>query len=612
MKRTILFILLMAGIIVAQDRNLSKNIYRLGKSYEAAGKLEKAEEIYTELFTKEPWNEEYFKALNNIYLKEKKYKASINLLQTRLKTHPKDPNIYGLLGTSYYVSGDYSKAFKVWDSAIKAWSDNSSVYRLIANYALENRAFEKAIEILKKGAKRFKSNILFAYDLATLYSMTMKFGEATDEYCKILLRSPSQLSFVKSRISSFLNSHGAFEASIAVVRRYFEDFGKTEFLDLWVFLLTQKKEFSQAFELVKKLDEMLNAGGGRIFAFAENVFREKNYKIATKAFEYLIDNYKDSPFKPKAELRYAESKEHLLAGKIKPVSPFLADFLVSPIRDEKSVKEIIAYYSEVAKSGYGANIKGEALFRIASVYENYLRDFNEAEKFYAKIIKEFPYLNIASRAMLKIALLKIRQGDIESARRKLDELLKKKNISEDIKNKAYYSLAEIRFWQGQFARASDLLKKITKNLSNDEANDALELELLLNVFAKDSLHFAKFARGKYFSVVGKYDSAAKYFDSLATNENLFGLKDIAEYELAKVRLLEGNIPVATKILQDFINKGNTVLFKDKALFLLAQINEYVIKNRREALRFYSLLLEKFPHSLYFETSREKINSLQGF
>ena len=71
MKRTILFILLMAGIIVAQDRNLSKNIYRLGKSYEAAGKLEKAEEIYTELFTKEPWNEEYFKALNNIYLKEK-------------------------------------------------------------------------------------------------------------------------------------------------------------------------------------------------------------------------------------------------------------------------------------------------------------------------------------------------------------------------------------------------------------------------------------------------------------------------------------------------------------------------------------------------------------
>ena len=61
---------------------------------------------------------------------------------------PGDYNLYGLLGSTYFIMDNSEKAFESWEKGIATSSSSHIVYRVIANYAIENRAYEKAIENL--------------------------------------------------------------------------------------------------------------------------------------------------------------------------------------------------------------------------------------------------------------------------------------------------------------------------------------------------------------------------------------------------------------------------------------------------------------------------------
>ncbi len=63
------------------------------------------------------------------------------------------------------MAGDQTKAYEVWDDAIEKFKSNQMTYRVIANYAIERRDFEKAIELLNLGKKITKDPYLYSYDL---------------------------------------------------------------------------------------------------------------------------------------------------------------------------------------------------------------------------------------------------------------------------------------------------------------------------------------------------------------------------------------------------------------------------------------------------------------
>ncbi len=154
------------------------------------GQFEKALPIIQELYNSNPSNYQYFQALNDVYVQLKNYDASIVLLQNQIKTDSMNINLYGMLGTTYYLKGNENKAFEIWDNALKKLPPNDMYYRVIANYAAQRRAFDKAIEYLQKGQDISKNPVIFAYDLANLYTLTMQFAKATEEYCIISKSKP--------------------------------------------------------------------------------------------------------------------------------------------------------------------------------------------------------------------------------------------------------------------------------------------------------------------------------------------------------------------------------------------------------------------------------------
>ena len=169
---TITFVILNQSIVSQVDIN---NKIMLAQSFEQAGDYDKAAVLFEEIYSLQPQNYQVFESLNRVYVQAKKYESSVKLIESRLKQNSKDINLYGMLGTTYYLMGDEQKAYETWERGIRISPENQMNYRVIANYAIQRRVFDKAIEYFKKGKAVSQNPDLFSYDLANIYSLTMQF-----------------------------------------------------------------------------------------------------------------------------------------------------------------------------------------------------------------------------------------------------------------------------------------------------------------------------------------------------------------------------------------------------------------------------------------------------
>ena len=150
LKRSLIITGLFSFLSLAQNNNQLMNKFALAQSFEQAGELTKAAKLYAELYEVNPDNNVYFMSLNRVYVQSKNYAASVDLLEHELERRKNDINLYGMLGSTYYMMGNEQKAFEVWDEPFAILGSNPAYYRTIASYAVERRAFEKAIDLYKK------------------------------------------------------------------------------------------------------------------------------------------------------------------------------------------------------------------------------------------------------------------------------------------------------------------------------------------------------------------------------------------------------------------------------------------------------------------------------
>jgi tetratricopeptide (TPR) repeat protein len=214
----------------AQQTPFDQNQLMLAQSYEQRGDINKAVEIIESLNKKDPSNLVYFNKLNALYLQLKLYDESVALINSRIKLTPQDINLYGTLGATYYTAGNRNKAYEVWDNTAEKFKDNQMTFRILSNFAIEKRDFEKAIEFLNRGKKFSNDPYLFLYDLGELYNITMRYREAAEEYCALIKSNPSQYPQIENKILSYSNKPNALDETIEVVSKYKSDNVSFEYL----------------------------------------------------------------------------------------------------------------------------------------------------------------------------------------------------------------------------------------------------------------------------------------------------------------------------------------------------------------------------------------------
>lgn len=602
-----LFILLflIAGTCFAQNDISSQQRYMLGQGYLQAGQLEKAKSIYQELYNQHPDNFQFFDALNNVYLQLKDYPGSLQIIQDRMKKIPPDANMYGLLGSTYYMMGNTKQAYQAWDDGLKNLPPDPMKYRIIVNYVLERRDFDKAIEILQKGKNESSDPVIFSYQLADLYSITMRFTEAAEEYVTILKKVPEQISNVQNKMFNYINKTDALNKTIEVFESNSGDNQSISYLLARFYV--ENKDYEKAFDLYLKLDTENNRQGQDLIQLAEMIYSDGNYQTAANYYNEILSKFPDSQFISRAKLGYAKTLEALseqdTGENWKPYHKFNSV-------DPNKVQEIVKAYTEIIARYPNTEVSSESNFRLGELKLYNQGDLAAAKDYFTKIINEAPYSSFTPQAQMEMGKIELMEGNADGAAEYFQKVINQPKIPEDQKNAGKYLLARIDFYKGNFKAAKNQLVQILSNLGDNYANDALELSLLLNTTINDSSELLRFADAEFLADQKKFDQAAEKYNLVAQNPRAFMLKSIAELREAEMELAGGNDAKSIDMLQGIVSEGDKNIYADKALYLLGRIYEFSLNDTSKAIEKYEELLAKYPNSLYLDDAREKIIELR--
>ncbi len=601
----ILILLLIMAPLVFSQTNLS-NKYRLAKTYEQNGELQKAKSIYEELVAAQPLNNQYSNSLNEVYMKLKEYENSIEFLTKRISNNPNDVSLYGMLGSTYFRMGNSEKAVETWDKGVTINKKSMISYSIISNFAIQNRAFEYAIKYLNEGKDKAPNPTQFSYQLAQIYSVSMDFKNAAEEYCQVLISQPKQLEYVKRRMQSYISAPSALEQSIDVVKNYSNN---NSIQELLVFLHIWNNQFDDAYKLVVDLDNKQQKNGILVYNFANDAFRSNEFASSTKAYKYIMNNYPNSPLLISSQIGYAKTLEAELDVKLNNAQDW------KPIKSVDTTGSfnyypILQTYNKILQKIKGTEAVNEVLYRMGAIKFYRFNNLDEASKDFSKILKNSSLSQFYGIANLRLADIAIQKGELEKSKKHLVNSFSSIKTPKEIKSEAKYKLALIQFWNSQFDRSLKTISDINKDLSNNNANDAIELSIIIKMGKRDSLNLVKFAKADLLIWQKKFSDAEKIFRDLSEEENFFLLNNISQFKYAEILIAQNNYPIAIEILKELSEKEKLNIFADKSLFLLAQVYEFGISDRKTAKSIYENLLANFPNSLYLDETRESIKRLK--
>lgn len=607
MIKKILSIVIISVALFAQQNN-DYNRFLLAQSYEQQGSFDKAQKIYEELYQKDPNNIQYFNSLNNNYIQQKNFAASILIIEERIKLFPGDISLIGQLGTSYHLMGNYEKAYQIWDEPLNKQTADQMTFRVIVNYAIERRAFEKAIEILQRGKEKTKDQFIFSLDLANLYSLTMRYSDAAKEYCDILEISPSQLPTVESRILSFISKPGAIDETLEIVEDRAQSNNSIKYVLARLYI--EKKMYEKAFEIYLKLDETNQMQGGDLYNFGEYVFKEGEFEISGKVFNSVIERYPQSRIVQSTKLGFAKSQEALLRNKYFALSENWKNYSPPAKLKKESVEPAIKAFDEITQIYKHSEVAIESYLRLAQIYSKLLADNTKAKEYLNLVLQDYPTSRYAIDTKIELGEIYLFEGRIEEAEKSFSEAIELKNVSAEKKNQAAYNLARIKSFKGEFDPAKKYLSEILTNLKDDLANDAMEFSFLLNSSKNDSSNIVKFSEAEILAYRTSFEEAKNIYELIAQDPKALVFHSIVKLRAAEMEIALSNYDRAKLLLSEISEDSDKNIYADKALYLLGRIFEYGLNDKLEAISTYEKLLVKFPKSLYLDKARERILKLK--
>jgi tetratricopeptide (TPR) repeat protein len=605
-KKLFVFLIIITGFASAQNSNTLAQRYMLGQGYMQAGQLEKAKSIYEELYNQNPDNFQYFEALNNVYLQLKDYQGSVRIIQQRMQQIGADANMYGLLGSTYYMMGNTEKAYRVWDEALEKLPPDPMKYRIISNYVIDRRDFDKAIEVLKKGKNETKDPVIFSYQLADLYALTMRFTEAAEEYVFILNKVPKQKTTVQNKLFNYINKTDALQKTIDVFENNAGDNQSIRYL--LARLYVENKSYQKAFDIYLELDKEFKRQGADLIRLADLIYSEGNYKTAGGFYTEIINRFSDSPVISTAKLGYAKTLEAQVEQNTgEDWKPYHGFNSVSPDKIDRIVKA----YDEIINQYPNSKVSLESYLRLGDLKLYSQGDLNAAREYFNKILNNAPFSSYGAPAEFELGKIELISGNLDAAASYFQKVTIRPKIPEDQKNGSKYLLARIDFYKGNFKEAKNQLVQILSNLGDDYANDAIELSLLLNTSMNDSSELVRFADAEFLADQKKFSEAAEKYHLVAENPKAFMLKNVAELREAEMELAADNNSKSIEMLQNIAGEESKNIYADKALYLMGRIYEFGLNDSSKAIEKYEELLAKYPNSLYLDEARDEILKLRN-
>ncbi len=583
------------------------NKFRIAEALEQAGEYEKALGFYEQLHEMVPGNFVYFDGLKRIYMYLKKYPEAERLIEARLKTDPNNVVLMCQLGDAFYKGGESDSAMIVWEEAIKVNPKDPNVYRAVAGVMVNNRLFEKAIEVFKKGKSLTDSKAIFIREIARLYFLNMNYSQSLREILELFRyeNKPSAMAYIQSELGAFASSKDALAQFTGEMEKEIKkNSDNLDYRQILAFLYMVQKNYSAAYDTYKWLDKRAGSHGDELLAFADQAYANGGYQPAADAYRDIVNTADKSPLVPQALVGYARS--------LRALGEQVYSEDDHPCATSDTLRDLnasLAAYGRIIDEYPKTQYMTEAVLSSVEIDMNYFHDFNSAERLlsqYAGILSANPYEVILTRVELSIM-----EGKFADAVKDVQQAIQVSNEQNDrYYDRLEYQAGRALYFLGLYDSSKYYLNRVTSNPMSDAANESIQLSNLIADNAGNPPALKSYAAADAMSVSNRIPEAAAQWEAILQEYPSVPLAENARFDLAGAYCKMGQVDKALKYYSE-LSQDSTGIFADRAQFRICRIYQETLHEKQKAIDEYESFLARFPNSILQDRVRSIIRDLLG-
>ncbi len=616
MKRIIfaIAVIVAASVSTAFPQSANQaNKLRIAQALEEAGEYTKAQTFFRELYESDPGNFVYFDGLRRSYMNLKQYKSAAALIRARLESEPKNISLYCELGDAYFKGGAQDSAIDAWNDALKIDPKNPGTYQAVAGIMTQDRLFDRAIAVYRKGENATNYKTGFVIQIARLYFYGMNYKESLRELLKLFVsdNKTAAVAYIESQLGEYSTSKQVIDQFIEEMKKQVNrNSGNIYYRRILAFLYMERKDYTAAYDVYKWLDDHTGSKGIELLAFGERAYNDEAYLAAAKAYEEVSRLSKAESVVSKSIMGYANSFR------------MLGERELSEDNRPCASNDTLAYLN-AALGAYGRIIKdfpktgfyAPSVLNSIEIRMNYLDDLKGAELLFTEIGK-IPRAYDQEATLARIEL-DFKEGTFEKALKvSLGGLAgigpdrtaggEDKNFQDRLKYEAAHAL----FYLGNFDSASHYLRQIIADPMSDAANEAIRLSDLIENNKGMPQALKEYSIARSLEVSGRLPEAVLQFENVLDSYPQMPLASDAAFDLAGVYCKMGNVSQALKVYKS-LARDSVGVFADQAQFRMAKIYEVTLHDSKKAVEEYESFLARFPDSIYQIKVRDILRRLLG-
>ena len=569
----------------------TQNDYLLGENYYREGEYEKATQIFTKLYSKNPFNTSYLSRLISCYQETDQFLKAEKLLKSIIKKNPKRGFLHVFLGYNYQRQQFNNLAKNHYTLALNSLDKNASSGGIIGRIFKDYNLLDNSILAYEKAMSQNK-NVNYSFQIAQIYGEKGDFKKMFEAYINLVDKTETYLSLVKRYTSKYLTDDAENEVNI-LFRKTLLRKSASNPKDIWNVLLswlfTQQKDYRKALTQEKALYQRSQADLGAIFDLGKIAFENKNYEEAKECFTFINQTTKLSEEKIAANL-------------------FIAKIAVATNSTDTE-----NLFKSLFKE-FGKNI---FTLKLQVVYADFLT-FSKNKPNEAKAILEHALQ--FSQSKFDKARIKLKLGDILVFTGSFNKaLIYFSQIQTQLKNhelaqKARFKVAQTSYFKGDFVWAKAQLKVLKGSTTQLIANDALELFLTITDNEPvDSIPsgLKQYSKAALLAFQNKTQQA---IDTLRViNKKFKGqpIEDEALFKQAKLLIKQNNFDAAIINLEKVITLNPEGILIDDAYYELAELYKNHLKNTEKASEYYQKIIFDYSSSIFLVDARKKYRRIRG-
>ncbi|MFA4838436.1 MAG: tetratricopeptide repeat protein [Candidatus Neomarinimicrobiota bacterium] len=605
------------------EQSEQKYRFEMAQRLELQGQTDQALEIYRFLVDSQPENYSYYSRYTNLLFQKGNFPEAERVIRRFLSINSNFESVAVDLGRLYFAGGDTAQAFAYWKECLNRFNHSLSIYQTLFNVLVGVRQYERAENLVYDARIYHRKPDLFSLELANYFMMRGEYAKATQEYLLNGRANPRNYRLTGNQLIKIPNEPALADViDSLMVTEIKRSPTVADLHRIRADINFKFKRFESARQEVLLVESLTGFKGNAILDFANDLVNDREYQEAEKCYAEIIQRREFQPIAPKALLGLADAVEKsvLTRQSANPLNYFFpgnvffkTEFVQNVTDDELHLQSAFSIYDSLIvampKSAYSA----QALFRLAELRFLVMRDFDGANLLYEQAMAISRDARIAEQCRLRTGDILLAKGDPASA------LVIFKREAERNEGSEFEKSARVRgmlslFLSGEIESVLKMKNDVLGLLGakHELFNDVLELmnftdENYTKSSESEKVLFRRFVAGELFVRQNKLSEAENVYRFLLLDCAGAPIESTVRFRLLQMKLMFRPVMDCGEIAAPLIDMPND--YSDETAFMLAEISEMRDRQQADAIKWYELILEKFPESLYCEQARSRLREI---